>query len=310
MVEKSFLERQYIFNMGEDLIMRVRKMVYKGWENCVEIYNDAVNLIVTTDVGPRILRYGFLNQKNQFVELEEEGGTSGGNAFRLYGGHRLWHSPEDIHRTYVPDNESVTWHEDETGVVFVQKPEERVQVQKTLKVYLGPKGSEVSVWHGIKNVGAWPIELAPWTITMMAPGGKGVFPQPKIEAGLLPNRVLSLWPYTDLSDERLIFEKEHIFLLNDPLNYAPLKIGAHVAKGMAGYLHEDTLFTKTIKWDPKGNYPDHGVNFEMYTNHRYLEVEGLGPMRRIEVGEDAVLEEKWNILKFDGDPKTLSNLIV
>jgi hypothetical protein len=38
--------------MGE---ITIRKIEYKGWKNCIEITNGIIDLIATTDVGPRII---------------------------------------------------------------------------------------------------------------------------------------------------------------------------------------------------------------------------------------------------------------
>ncbi|MYB54434.1 MAG: hypothetical protein F4X77_19875, partial [Acidobacteriia bacterium] len=68
----------------------VEKIPYAGWPNCYRLSNGEVELIVTSDVGPRIIRYGFEGGQNFFVELEEDLGKTGGDNWRLYGGSRLW----------------------------------------------------------------------------------------------------------------------------------------------------------------------------------------------------------------------------
>jgi hypothetical protein len=77
---------------------------YAGWRNCVRMTNGIVDLIATTDVGPRIIRFGFVGERNEFKEFPELLGKTGGRQWRVYGGHRLWHAPEHKTRTYFPDN--------------------------------------------------------------------------------------------------------------------------------------------------------------------------------------------------------------
>lgn len=62
--------------MGE---ARVKKAEYKGWKNCIEISNGIIDMIVTTDVGPRIIRFGFVGKENEFVEFPEHVGKTGGD---------------------------------------------------------------------------------------------------------------------------------------------------------------------------------------------------------------------------------------
>ena len=54
-------------------------MEHKGWQNLYRLSNDLVNLIVTTNVGPRIIRFGFVQEENEFKEYEEMVGRTGGS---------------------------------------------------------------------------------------------------------------------------------------------------------------------------------------------------------------------------------------
>ena len=85
-------------------LINIKKIKYSGWKNCYFLSNRLIELIVTTDIGPRIIKFGFVNERNEFREVPEHAGLTGGQQWRSYGGHRLWHSPEDKIRTYVADN--------------------------------------------------------------------------------------------------------------------------------------------------------------------------------------------------------------
>src|SRR5262249_15096822 len=84
----------------------IEKISWRGWNNVYRIWNGTVQLLVLADVGPRIIWYGFDEGENILHEVISEAGFRGGNEFRLYGGHRLWVSPE-VERTYFPDNRPV-----------------------------------------------------------------------------------------------------------------------------------------------------------------------------------------------------------
>ena len=79
----------------------IERVGYRGWENCWKFSNASVELIVLADVGPRVIWYGLRGGENQFHEVEEDTGRTGSAEFRLYGGHRLWASPE-VKRTISP----------------------------------------------------------------------------------------------------------------------------------------------------------------------------------------------------------------
>jgi len=47
-------------------MLKIEKMAWGGWANCYRLSNDEVDLILTSDVGPRIMRYGFVDGQNVF----------------------------------------------------------------------------------------------------------------------------------------------------------------------------------------------------------------------------------------------------
>ena len=86
-------------------MVKIEKIKFKGWDNCYYISNSIVEAIVTTDVGPRIIHFSLTSEKNIFCIVEDQAGKVGGDEWRIYGGTRLWHSPEAMPRTYFPDNQ-------------------------------------------------------------------------------------------------------------------------------------------------------------------------------------------------------------
>jgi hypothetical protein len=58
---------------------------------------------------------------------------------------------------------------------------------------------------------------------------------------------------------------------------------------------ENLLFVKRFTHDESAEYPDYGVNTEVYTEGRFQELELLGPHRVVCTGESLVLTEEWNL---------------
>ena len=50
----------------------IEKVPYAGWPNCYSLSNGDVELIATTDVGPRIIHCGFVGSQNLFVEIADQ----------------------------------------------------------------------------------------------------------------------------------------------------------------------------------------------------------------------------------------------
>jgi len=77
---------------------------FKGWKNNVRLSNGQVEVIVTTDVGPRIVRFGFVGERNLFAEFKDQQGGTGEKDWMIRGGHRFWIAPEEKPKTYELDN--------------------------------------------------------------------------------------------------------------------------------------------------------------------------------------------------------------
>jgi hypothetical protein len=277
-------------------MIHLEQIPYAGWQNCYRFSNGLIELIITGDVGPRIIRFGFVGKENQFAELPEQLGQTGGNEWRLYGGHRFWHAPEEPRRTYYPDNAPVTVQEHEGFVRVIQQPESTTGLQKEMDIRIWLDEAQVRVTHRLRNLNLWGVEVAPWALSVMAPGGTAVLPLPtRLQHGLtfLPSSALVIWPYTELNDPRWHFGREHIFLRQDPGRESPQKIGLAGAPGWAAYQRGHDLFISWFMPQPEAVYPDMGSRVEFFTNNLFLEVETLGPLTKLPPGGVVEHVEKW-----------------
>jgi hypothetical protein len=77
--------------------VKVEKTEYKGWPNSYRVSNGEIELIVTGDVGPRVIRFGFTGGQNLFKEFPEQLGRSSEEKFQLRGGdRRMVKKPERV----------------------------------------------------------------------------------------------------------------------------------------------------------------------------------------------------------------------
>ncbi len=280
--------------------VEIKKVPYGGWDKCIQISNDIVDLIVTADIGPRIIRYGFIGQENEMCEVLSTMGLKGGSDWRIYGGHRLWHSPEDKQRTYEPDNSPVSWEEISNGIKTIQDVEPSTKIRKEMEITLSPENSGVKVLHRLTNAGLSPVELSVWSLSALAAGGMEIVPQTKKDTGLLPNRLLVLWPYTKLNDTRLTCGDKFIILRQDTNIIHPVKFGTSNENGWAAHFNHDHLFVKYHTHMENARYPDFGASYETYANDFMLEMETLSPLTLLEPNAHAEHYEKWEL--FDNVP--------
>lgn len=137
----------------------------------------------------RIVRFYPLGRENIFAEMERSVPTPYGD-FYFRGGHRLWHSPEAMPRTYIPDNEGALVSDLPNGVRIEMPPEPWTYITKAIEIELILEKPQIILRHELRNDSPWAVEFAPWALTMLKQGGIGIFPQPVgnvDEAGLLSN---------------------------------------------------------------------------------------------------------------------------
>jgi hypothetical protein len=217
--------------------------------------------------------------------------------FYFHGGHRLWHSPEAMPRTYIPDTGDLTITSIPNGVLMEGRTEPGTGICKRMEIRLAVDKPSVMLTHTLINDGMWPVELAPWAISQFRLGGTVILPMPvgNVDAsGLLPNRQISLWPYARINDPRLKLGDEFVLFKTEGL-LPPFKIGYFNPHGWMAYWLDGVLFRKTFEAQTTSTYPDHNCNAEMYCNDQFVELESLGALSVLKPGEFSVHMETWDL---------------
>jgi len=286
--------------MSIQAAVKVEKVEYKGWHNCYRVSNGEIEAIVTGDVGPRIIRFGFVGGQNMFKEYADQLGKSGEAAFQLRGGSRVWKAPEDPVATWAPDNVPVNIKFTSSGLIATAPVEPLTKLQKEIEISMEATGTKVTVSNRITNHGLFALEFSPWVLTMMAQGGMvvaGFPPRGTHPANLEVTNPLAMWAYTDLSDPRWKFTKKYLTLKQDPNNSNAQKLGSFNVDTWAAYLLNGEAFVKRAKADPAKTYPDFGCSFETFTNNEFLEIETLGPMTKVQPEHTVEQVEQWGLYK-------------
>ena len=179
---------------------------------------------------------------------------------------------------------------------MTQPVEDLTGIEKQLTVSLAPAAAQVTVRHRLTNRSDQPVNLAPWGITQLRPGGVGILPLPTADTGLLPNRRLALWPYARVSSPHLRWD-DRFLLVSAAMRAERFKIGWTNPAGWLAYLREGTLFVKQAPFDPGGDYVDFGCNSECYCDDHFLELETLGPRVTLAPGASTVHTETWSVVQ-------------
>lgn len=278
---------------------------YGNYGKCIKMTNGEKELIATVDMGPCIIRYGYVGEENMLYEDVDKTATNDitdspfdGDEWWVIGGHRLWCSPEVFPRTYYPAMKKLDVKIEGNTATFTSQVQEWSQIQTAISVTMEEDGN-VKLNHIVTNKNAWDIELAPWTISAMAPDGMVYIPQNKRKTGFFPNKWVCFWDYTEMNDSRISLGSDYITLSMDASKPLAAKVGVLNEHGWMAFLKNGNAFVKKFGYVEGANYPDNGCNCESYTCKNYTEAECLSPTQKIAPNGTAEHKEEWILKKAD-----------
>lgn len=283
----------------------MERINYRGW-SCYRLENDQYELYVTADMGPRIVHFSFKGEENIFKTFDPDSGEIIINDWHLCGGHRLWHSPEAIPRSYIPDNNPPKVEVKKGFVRFTAETEKETGIQKEIDICMDDPG-EVAITHRLRNHNLWDVRAAVWALSVMGEGGRDILPLPPRgrheDQNIDPCNVVTMWPFTDFSDERWYLGKKYFMLTHTPGKGEGQKIAMLVPNGWIACAVNNNLFVKKFTYDSTAEYPDRGCNTAVFTNAAILELETMGPLVSIKPGECINHTERWQLHKGVDLPK-------
>ncbi len=259
--------------------------------------SHSLELEILENAGPRIVRLSYKGSPNLFAELPGISVPTTHGDFHYLGGHRLWHAPEAMPRSYIPDEDGLTISEDGQDLVLAGKTEPGTGIRKQIRIELDPEHSIVRLTHTITNCGLWDVKLSAWALTMFRLGGTVIIPmqnKDQNQASLLPDRHFSLWPYSSINDPRLRLDNEFILLHARP-EYPSFKIGVFDQQGWMAYWLDEVLFQKTFEVHAYLEHPDYNCNAETYADSDFVELESLAPLTSLAPGVSTRLVETWQL---------------
>jgi len=249
------------------------------------------SVAVATAFGPRVVGL-FVGDRNLFVELPDDVALAGpgGRPYRLRGGHRLWIAPETPEITYQPDDEPCSISRLGDGI-HVEGPPDGAGFSKAITITGTPQGWTVE--HTLTNHARTAAKIAPWAISQLRPGGRITLALETPGEGLLANRGVVWWPYTDPADPRLTATTDAVVI--DAAGDPPLKVGVAGTAGHARYELDGAGFDVEISVDPLASYADLGAAVQAYVCERFCEVETLGPLTIVQPGASITHREDWTV---------------
>lgn len=251
------------------------------------------------ETGPRITGLRFGDGENLLAELP--GLTierPGGAPFNFLGGHRLWLAPEVPAITYLPDDDPVRAVTG-AGHLRVRGEPDPGGIAREIDVSCGRADGSIVVDHRIINVGDTAIETAAWAITQFPADGAAILPlvADQIDTGgYQANRSVVLWPYTNPGAEGIEWSRDAVVVRG---SIGPKqKVGVENRNGWLAYHRGQTLIAKWATPHEVGvRYVDRGASAQVYRDHRFIELETVSPVRRLERGDALHHREVWRVIE-------------
>ncbi len=245
--------------------------------------------------GPRIVRLGLVGGPSLLAETPDVVWPTTAGPYRLWGGHRLWLAPEHAGRNAAPDSGGLGVTSLPDGLLLAGAPDPETACVRTIEVRLDPHRPVLRVRHVVANMGARAIELAPWAITQLPPGGTAILPQPCATPGhaTRPDRMVALWPYASWDDPRLTVRDGLLAVRGEA--GPEFKAGCAVDAGWAAWVRDGVALVRRWVPVPGAHYPDLGCSAEVFATERYTELEVLGPLVVLEPGDTTALDETWEL---------------
>jgi len=289
---------------------------YKSYGKCMKMENDLAELLVTVDVGPRIIYFGAKGGVNMLFN-DDEGIRVTNNPvyksifgedaeYHFYGGHRIWLAPQKTFYTESPDNEPLKVELLENGASFESPDAKVIGFIQKLTVIMDPDAPTITVTAEVTNTSDEPKQNAVWQITQCAAGGVGFYPymkimkmppmkpgerpkMPPMDPEKLKNPLLPMGNLVTFmgapDDDRLIVDPEYITMSFSTEARRPIKFGMQNQQNFAMYANGDYILKFGYSNDPYGVYCDYGCSLESYTDRSFTEMEALGEYKVYGKGE-------------------------
>jgi len=276
----------------------MEKIEFSGLKNCYRFSNDTVDLVAATEIGPNILRFGFVGDRNEFCVNKTDWG---------YGAHSIRHAPEALPR-YFPEVNQLAVEEHDKFIRFTQTKVPPTGIKKEMDIPISIKGNHISIVHRLYNCGLWPIKISTWATTQVQVGGRSIFPLPPrfppfSNGPLLPSSNIAIWCYCDLSDQRLVFGKKYVILKQDDDVPGAYKLGLLDSDGWLAYYNNGHLFVIIYDFKEGAIYPDNNSPAECFTTKGNFELETLAPLVTLPPGGSEEQIENWFLFRDVPEPK-------
>lgn len=278
----------------------VEKTVFDGFE-AVKITTECLQLVLVTEVGPRIAFLGQCGTTNNLLYWNKNGVTRGD--WQLRGGHRVWISrpcADESEDTYAADNEPCQVCSGDNWVEAIAPAHSFTQLERGIRVQVVNE-TAFKVTSFVRNAGGLIYSAGVWCPTCINPQGK-IIKIPLGEPDVTWDIVKVIIPRvfagntTMLEDSQVTFEGDDMVV--KPSGQIMKRCVAAPQGIIAMQCPEQNLcFTKKVQYYQNAAYPLDGCNLAVFIgkDNWMGELESYSPEQAIRPGETVKHVELWSI---------------
>lgn len=270
--------------------MNCEKKPFMHWNDAWTLTHGDVEIIVVTEIGPRILSIKIAGGDN-ILFVDTKGIAR--DDWRIYGGHRIWFGPE-TEQCYAPDNSPCKVECTDDALIIEAPVDPATNLRKIMRVRDAENG--FSIENAVKNDGDMLAFGTIWALTCVRPDAQVFFPwgTPK----KWDVKKICYWREWGGTHGSTIRSEQ--WEQGDDL-FVVRPTGEEGKVGTAGYEGWiaatfpacKTTLCKSFDYIRGGKYSDQGCAVECYTCPDFIELETLSPEYVVHPGEEVSHVEKW-----------------
>lgn len=273
----------------------VKEINDMNYGRCVDISNGILNVTITIDYGPRIIKYCPQNMINPFYcdngykYSYPQNLSNSSELFYLYGGHRMWVSTENGEKSKYPDNTPVVYSPTAEGVKFSILRDNTEGIILSLDIMLTQETTDIMVVHSVQNVSHTPKVLSVNADTALCKKGFAYSLQGN------KDKSISLYNLSKWQDKRLYIADNYVTV--DSSGRDEFDIGIKNTEGCCGYVNDNFIFNKRYIHNSKLDYPKKEISTEIKIYNDYISLNTVSPLYIVEAGEIIRHVENWSYIK-------------
>lgn len=249
-------------------------------------------LILLTGVGPRIISCRPHGSDNVFYVNERDLQQGPGSTdWHVYGGTRLWTSPEN-QLSYAPDNDPCEITGDGDAVTCASSVP---SIGLTKSISVEPRKQSFLVTYRLANASPYPLSAGLWALTCMKPADDSAIYLPwgdRSEWEVKDMKYWRRWLGSETDVQSPQWQPTNHFFVVRPIGETG-KIGFANRYGFMLFRSGSVSFVKRAGYIRAAVYPDGGCSTEVYTSDVFYELESLSPLYELQPGMELAHTEEW-----------------